>query len=113
MLDEDKKYTTFNIRKRRKELNCNLANRIHNGKFGQALLYVDNEPEPVKELMKAFANVLGNIGWFGSKADIEEWVDWESIEFKNLLIIFKNALANIGCASSLLAYFCDEEEGNE
>jgi len=92
---EAKSYTVRTIRTRRKSLNNNLHNRFYNCKFGQAVQYTKDEPKPIQELALALARVLGNIGWFDSKEDIEDWIDWEEIDVKDIQTILKHALANI------------------
>ncbi len=77
-------------------MNDNLYNRIYNDKYRSATQYLKDEPEPVKELIEALARVLGNIGWFDEKGDIEDWIRWDEVEVKDLKIILKHALENIG-----------------
>lgn len=73
-----------------------LFNRIYNDKYRSACNYLKDEPKPVKELITALSNVLGNIGWFDDKEDIDEWICWDEVEVKDLKIILKHALENIG-----------------
>jgi len=77
-------------------MNDKLYNRIYNDKYGQATQYLKSEPKPVKELIIALSKVLGDIGWFDDKEDIEEWVDWDEVKVSDLKIILKHALENIG-----------------
>lgn len=45
-------------------MNKKLFGRLLNWKFEQALQYLDNEPEEVKDLVKSLARMFGNSGWF-------------------------------------------------
>jgi hypothetical protein len=77
-------------------MNADLFNRIYNDKYRSATSYAKDEPEPVKELIGALAKVLGNIGWFDEREEIEEEIRWDEVEVKDLKIILKHALENIG-----------------
>ena len=77
-------------------MNDDLYNRIYNDKYRSATSYLKDEPEPVKELIQALSDVLGNIGWFDEREDMEEEIRWDEVEVKDLKIILKHALENIG-----------------
>jgi hypothetical protein len=77
-------------------MNDSLYNRIYNDKYRTATMHLKDEANAVKELIFALSNVLGNIGWFDEREEIEEWINWEEVEVKDLKIILKHALENIG-----------------
>ncbi|KKN33870.1 hypothetical protein LCGC14_0799500 [marine sediment metagenome] len=78
------------------ERNERLHNRLYNEKYGSAMRYLTGEDEEVKELVGALAQVLGNIGWWHNREDIEEWINWDEVDPDQLQIILNHALADIG-----------------
>ena len=93
-----------------RKLNVKLVNRIYNGKFSTATRYFKDESKEAKELVFALSNIFGNIGWINRKKDIEDWVCWEDVHVKDLLVVMKHALENIGCEKNILNMFSDEDK---
>ena len=86
-------------------MNTKVANRIYNFKFGQAGNHIKRESKEVKELVGALGRVLGDIGWFSKKEDLENWIYWEDVNVDDLKIILKHAILNIGYSKEDLFAF--------
>jgi len=81
--------------------NRHLFNRLYNDKYGQATRYLKGESDDVRELIHALSQVLGNIGWWHTREDIEEWINWDDVDPDQLKIILKHALSNIGAGEAM------------
>jgi len=66
-------------------MNEKLENRLYNWKFRQACGYLKNEPDDIKNTVKALADLFEDCGWFDGKMSIiiENVVEYLIIKLKN------------------------------